>query len=266
VFRGGWIWVLRFDNGITSAGIAAEDWLAHELGFSEGAPAWERVLARFPSVRDHFTGTEAVVPFIHSPRLSYRCRVPQGHGFTLLPSALGFVDPLFSTGFPLTLLGIHRLGRTLREHGGIVPYPDPEQYDYRSTQELTAAAFLVNGCYSSFADFSSFTALSMLYFAAASYSEMARRLGRGDLASQFLLGSRPAFQSAFTRHVGKALEGLPVDPEAVRRDLEPFNIAGLCDPVKRNWYGVDLQDVVRGATKLEQTPDQVLAFIARMGW
>jgi len=265
-FRGGWIWVLRFENGITSAGVAAEDWLAEELHLSEGAPAWERVLERFPSVREHFAGTEAVVPFIHAPRLSYRCQVPQGPGFALLPSALGFVDPLFSTGFPLTLLGIHRLGRALQTHGGILPYPDPEQYEDRSNYELRAAASLVNGCYSAFSDFRSFTALSMLYFAAASYSEMARRLGRRDLASQFLLGNRERFGSAFAQHVGLALAGQRVDEDAVRRDLEPFNIAGLCDPEKRNWYGVDLQDVVRGAAKLEQTPDAVRAFIARMGW
>jgi FADH2 O2-dependent halogenase len=266
VFRGGWIWVLCFENGITSAGVAAEDWLAEELGFSEGAPAWDRVLARFPSVREQFGGAVAVAPFVHARRLSYRCQVPQGSGFALLPSAMGFVDPLFSTGFPLTLLGIHRIGRALQEHGGVVPYPDPEQYGDRSAGELEAAALLVSGCYSAFPDFPSFAALSMLYFAAASYSEMARRLGRHDLASQFLLGNRRRFRAAFTGHLDTARAGQRVDPEAVRRDLEPYNIAGLCDPAKRNWYGVDLQDVVRGAARLEQTPDEVRAFIERMGW
>ena len=31
VFDGGWVWVLRFCNGVTSAGIAATDALAEEL-------------------------------------------------------------------------------------------------------------------------------------------------------------------------------------------------------------------------------------------
>lgn len=266
VFRGGWIWVLRFDNGITSAGIAAEDWLAEELGLAEGAAAWERVLERFPSVREQFAGAEAVLPFGYSPRLSYRCQVPQGPGFALLPSAAGFVDPLFSTGFPLTLLGIHRLARLLQRHGGVVPDGELAAYGVRSAQELADAAYLVQSSYAAFSDFPSFAELSMLYFAAASYSEMARRLGRGDLASQFLLGNREPFRGPFTHHLASALEGRPVDAAMLRRDLEPFNIAGLADPEKRNWYGVDLQDVVRGAAKLEQTPEQVRDFITRMGW
>jgi FADH2 O2-dependent halogenase len=40
VFPGGWAWVLKFNNGITSAGVAATDALATELDFSSGEPAW----------------------------------------------------------------------------------------------------------------------------------------------------------------------------------------------------------------------------------
>src|SRR5688572_3308722 len=47
VFDGGWMWVLRFGNGITSAGIAVDDGLARELQLSHGAPAWSRFLARY---------------------------------------------------------------------------------------------------------------------------------------------------------------------------------------------------------------------------
>jgi hypothetical protein len=39
----------------------------------------------------------------------------------------------------------------------------------------------------------------------------------------------------------------PGYPSDVARAIEPMNIAGLCDAVKRNWYGVDLQDAVHGA-------------------
>src|SRR5204863_7573939 len=40
VFPGGWIWVLRFANGVTSAGAAVIDRLALELRLSEGPAAW----------------------------------------------------------------------------------------------------------------------------------------------------------------------------------------------------------------------------------
>jgi hypothetical protein len=147
-----------------------------------------------------------------------------------------------------------------------MPYPNEAQYDHRVTSEVRDTAALVAGCYGSFNDFPSFAALSMTYFTAASYSEMARRLGRPDLVGQFLLGGRPEFSGALRDAAAAGMSGARVELRTLAELLEPFNIAGLCDPAKRNWYGVDLEDVVRGAAKLEQTPEQVRAFIARMGW
>ena len=44
VFEGGWVWVLRFNNGVTSAGVAVTQAVAKELALSDGEPAWARVL------------------------------------------------------------------------------------------------------------------------------------------------------------------------------------------------------------------------------
>jgi FADH2 O2-dependent halogenase len=176
------------------------------------------------------------------------------------------VDPLFSTGFPLTLLGIHRLA-------GIAALPAGEEREARlreyaaaTMEEAEASSLLVGGCYAAFRDFPRFAGLSMLYFTAASFSEMARRLNRPHLASRFLLQNCAHFREAFRRHLDASLAGSPPAPEAVAEDLEPYNIAGLCDPARRNWYPVELEDVVRGAAKLEQTPAEVRAFFRRMGW
>ena len=49
------------------------------------------------------------------PQLAYRAATSTGNGWAMLPSAAAFIDPLFPTGFPLTLLGIERLGRMLEE-------------------------------------------------------------------------------------------------------------------------------------------------------
>ena len=43
--------MLRFNNGLTSAGAALTDPAAAALGAAEGAPAWDRLLATLPSVR-----------------------------------------------------------------------------------------------------------------------------------------------------------------------------------------------------------------------
>src|SRR4029077_7931113 len=71
VFDGGWIWVLRFNNGITSAGGAATDAMAQELKFAEGAPAWQRLLHRLPTVREQFADAQVQFDFVHARRLAF---------------------------------------------------------------------------------------------------------------------------------------------------------------------------------------------------
>src|SRR5262245_1391556 len=51
IFEGGWIWVLRFNNGVTSAGVAATDDLARKFQFADGAAAWNRLLQALPGVQ-----------------------------------------------------------------------------------------------------------------------------------------------------------------------------------------------------------------------
>src|SRR5687767_14547527 len=110
VFPGGWIWMLRFDNGITSAGVAA---VADRFDLADGT-GWEKLLNRLPAVREQFVHARAKMPFIHAANLPFRSNVVAGPNWALMPSAAGFVDPLLSTGFPLTLLGIQRLAEILK--------------------------------------------------------------------------------------------------------------------------------------------------------
>src|SRR5205085_7915761 len=104
VFPGGWIWVLRFNNGITSAGVAATDQVAGQFNFRDGVKAWERLLTSLPSVREQFASAKATEPFVHAPRLSWRTSCVSGPRWTMLPHSAGFVDPLLSTGIALNLL------------------------------------------------------------------------------------------------------------------------------------------------------------------
>ncbi len=270
VFPGGWMWVLRFNNGVTSAGIAVTDELADELGLAEGETAWRRFLSRFPSIAAQFAGAEAIREFTRQPRLTYRSTVATGRNWVMLPSAAAFVDPLFSTGIPLTLLGIERLGKILAESFG----RDDLSHRLREYGEVTLAeadqtAHFIGSCYAAFPQFEKFTAYSMFYFAAASYSEMARRLGRGHLVTRFLAADRSEF-AAGIREFGDKLRRSRHggDPNAfaqrVADSVDCLNIAGLCNPQKRNWYGVDLEDVATGAAKLglaESEARQALALL-----
>jgi tetracycline 7-halogenase / FADH2 O2-dependent halogenase len=196
VFPGGWIWVLRFNNGVTSAGAALTRPLAEAIGASDGADAWTRLLQRLPSVQQQFAGASATMPWRHTPRLAFRSATVAGDRWAMLPSAAGVIDPLLSTGFPLTLLGIIRLLDVLEHtlHG------DERQrrlrhYAEATSDELDATEQLVAALYASMEDVPLFTRLALLYFAAASFSEAARRLGRPQLAPGFLLHAHPDFGS-----------------------------------------------------------------------
>jgi len=263
VFDDGWMWVLRFNNGVTSAGVATTDELANELRLAEGEPAWRRFLSRFPSIAAQFAGAEAIREFTWQPRVTYRATEAAGRNWAMLPSAAAFVDPLFSTGIPLTLLGIERLGRILLESfGGNELSERLHEYGAVTLAEADHTAHFIGACYAAFPRFENFTAYSMFYFAAASYSEMARRLDRGHLVTRFLAADRLAF-AASLREFGNELRvpGDGADPTAFARRIaaavDGLNVAGLCNPQKRNWYAVDLEDVAAGAAKFGLTASEV---------
>jgi tetracycline 7-halogenase / FADH2 O2-dependent halogenase len=271
VFPGGWIWVLRFNNGITSAGAALTDRLAATLQASEGAPAWDRLLESLPSVRDQFRSARATSPFVHSPRVAFRCREVVGEHWALLPSAAGVIDPLLSTGFPLTLLGLARLLEILE-----ITAPGPERraalaaYERTTQQELDVTEQLVGALYSCMADPALFKRLSLLYFAAASYSETVRRLGRPHLAPGFLLNEHPQF-GAELRTCAANAAAVPVGVarqalfDRIDRAIEPFDTAGLLDRTRRDWYPVVAADLIAGASKLQASPEDIRRLLERCG-
>jgi tetracycline 7-halogenase / FADH2 O2-dependent halogenase len=309
VFNGGWMWVLRFGNGVTSAGVAVSDDLAADLRLADGAPAWRRLLARYPSIAAQFADAQPIREFTWMPRLAWRAEVAAGPGWAMLPSAAAFVDPLFSTGIPLTLLGIERMARILEggpegpplrsrgaqgataagpplrsrgaegataagpplrgrgAHGVTAAGPPFDDYGDITLVEADHTARFIAGCYAAFPRFDEFTAYSMFYFAAASFSEMARRLRVDVPSARFLCADRPAFRHATERLSPALAAACSGDDYArqVREAIEPLNIAGLCEPAKRNWYPVDPGDVVRGAGKLGVSASDVVDALTASG-
>jgi FADH2 O2-dependent halogenase len=271
VFPGGWIWVLRFNNGITSAGAALTDAAAATICAADGAPAWDRLLATLPSVREQFDRARVVYPFVHGRRLAFRAQVTCGDDWAMLPSAAGVIDPLLSTGFPLTLLGIARLVKVLEETSeGAERQEALEAYARITELELDATERLVAALYASMTDTPLFKRLSLLYFAAASYSEAARRLGRPDLAPGFLLHAHPRFGPelrdcstlAMARPDGRSRDQLL---DRIDRAIEPFDTAGLLDPDRRDWFPVLPDDLLAAAPKLEATVEDIHRLLERCG-
>jgi tetracycline 7-halogenase / FADH2 O2-dependent halogenase len=272
VFPGGWIWVLRFNNGITSAGAALIDDRAVKFLAADGEPAWARLLERLPSVHEQFRAANATMPFIYSARLAFRCRQVCGARWALLPSAAGVIDPLLSTGFPLTLLGIGRLADLL-EHTTEGPQREAALAAYAQVtqDELDATERLVAALYATMTDQLLFKRLTLLYFAAASYSEAARRLGRPELAPGFLLHNHPRFGPELRACAEVGMTG-PQDSlrdallARIDRAIQPFDIAGLLDSSRRDWFPVLAEDLVKNRSKLDATADEIQRLLERSGF
>ena len=272
VFPGGWIWVLRFNNGITSAGIAATRPVDEALGLRQGEPAWQRLLDLLPSVGRQFAAARPMTPFTYAPRLAYRAGTIAGRRWAMLPSAAGVIDPLLSTGFPLTLLGIQRLAAILeRDWDGPELPGSLAGYAGLTQRELDATESLVAALYAAMDDFELFKRLALLYFAAASFSEAARRVGKADRARGFLLSGDGEFSRALETCVKAAL-GKPSG--AARRELmaridaaiAPFDVAGLGDRGRRDWYPVRADDLLLAAPRLGATADEIQSLLERCGF
>jgi tetracycline 7-halogenase / FADH2 O2-dependent halogenase len=272
VFPGGWIWMLRFNNGITSAGAALTDDAAARVSAQDGATAWGRLLDTLPSVREQFEQARAVQPWFHASRLAFRTTQVCGPGWALLPSAAGVIDPLLSTGFPLTLLGIGRLLDILeRTSRGVEQEKALRRYEEITLAELDATEQLVAALYASMDDVTLFKRLTLLYFAAASFSEASRRLNRPEQAPGFLLHAHPAFgmdlhanaMIALNRPQGRARDALI---EEIDHAIEPFDIAGLTDRSRRGWYPVLAEDLMKNAAKLGATRGEIDVLLTRSGF
>lgn len=271
VFDGGWIWVLRFNNGVISAGVAATADVARRFRFNEGETAWHRLLEQLPGASYQFKNARADRTFVHAPQLSFRSARVAGGNWALLPSAAGFVDPLLSSGFPLTLLGIERLARVLQDDWVTDRLETRLQhYERQTLRELDVTAELVGALYANMGDMEMFSAITLLYFAAAMTAETKRRIGAAGLPPGFLLESDATFGPALRECLRTCrmpgIRARTAGLTAIQRAIEPINFARLGDPSRRNWYPCLAGDLLEAAPKLGVGRDVIEQLLARCGF
>ncbi len=270
IFPGGWIWSLRFDNGIVSAGaVITEAFKREHLSAVSPADTWAEVLGMLPEVKRLFHDATPVRTFTMVDKLAWRAQAAAGAGWAMLPSAAASIDPLFSTGIPLTLLGIQRLLNIIDKEG---LQADLAAYSSVTLDEADCTAALVGGCYRTMHDMRLFGPLTMLYFAGVSFAETARRVGRSDLANGFMSLDRSQFRTEMLEllenldgycHGGDGANRLADD---IARIIAPINVAGLAQAQKRNWYGVDLNDIVDHAFKLNYSCMEMRQILDAADW
>lgn len=257
VFPGGWCWILRFNNGITSAG-AAFSHGAEILGASP-KEKWGHLLEKMPSVLEQFGNAKAVTSFFEAPQLSFLRSNMVGSNWAMLPSAAGFVDPLLSTGFALTLLGIDRLAKAIKHSN-----PSLKGYEVETRLELEAAADLVSALYAKMHSFEEFSLLTLLYFAAMSFTETAWRLNKRELASAFLLTNDRTFSEQCLKLCAAARAGDRITRQDIQAVIAPYDIAGLTEWSRNNWYAVNLPDLASNAHKLQASKADMTALFQKL--
>ena len=183
----------------------------------------------------------------------------------MLPSAAGFVDPLLSTGFTLTLQGVERLAKILQQDlGSALLSVRLQSYAEQTEYDLLAASSLIGGLYATMNNFSAFTAVSLLYFAAVSFSEAAFRLGKPELAPGLLLPSASVLlERAHSLSDGRETEAFT---EEVVRVIEPFNLGRFGDPALHNLYPVRAEDLLDAGSKLGASRAEIVAMLERSGF
>jgi FADH2 O2-dependent halogenase len=247
VFDGGWMYVLRFDNGVTSAGFSLDPLRFPIDERVTAADEWSALLNRFPAIKTQFERAVALMPLRRTGRLQRRYALAAGPTWAMLPTAAGIIDALHSTGNAHTLTGIERLFSILSDTTpGDVRNQRLKEYERAVLAEIDLIDTLVHGCYETFSRFEMMTAFTMLYFAAATFSEHQRRSHSQPAGAGFLLSHDANFRAILARAHREAcrIAARPhADRDAAQRfadeiaaAIRPYNIAGLCDPAKRNLY------------------------------
>jgi FADH2 O2-dependent halogenase len=241
VLDGGWMWVLRFDNGITSAGFALDPEV-HPIRPGESPEAeWARLLHGYPSLERQFAPARPVRPLVRTGRLQRRWSQASGRGWALLPHAAGFLDPWLSPGIAQTLFAVARLGRIFA--GNRRPSRRDRElaaYDQTVLRELAWVDEITAACFACFDRFEVLVPVTFLYFAAAVYCEVHERTGRTGPDDAFLLADDPAYREIASRVLRQAPVVKAADADrftaTVCQALGPYNLDGLGDAARHNLY------------------------------
>ncbi|MFM1903493.1 MAG: hypothetical protein RLZZ440_1393 [Planctomycetota bacterium] len=102
--RKGWFWFIPLADDLTSVGVVADfTHLFQGREAKDPGSIYAEEVARCPGLQPRLAGAERVEPFRIAKEYSYRSRQVAGDGWVLVGDALGFLDPLYSSGILLAL-------------------------------------------------------------------------------------------------------------------------------------------------------------------
>lgn len=247
----GWLWMLRFNNGLLSAGFVLDADVENTIPNASSADEeWDSIITNYPSVKHLFSNaaiTDQPGKIIQTERLQRQLNCIAGNGWAALHHTAGFVDPLHSTGIAHSLAGVEKLVAILNETHGQQDKRENQLAEYQNAcfRELKLIDLLVAGCYKSRHNFDLFTAYCMLYFICSINYEQKRLAGSSP--DHFLSADNPDLLSITQRCFKKLTTLLEQNGSPSREDInrfkdyvikqiKPYNTVGLMEPTKKNMY------------------------------
>jgi len=206
VMREGWMWMLRFANGLTSVGIVqpSQYWKDKKVDAARLQQTWDIELSHFPSIQSMFDRASMKQPLRFQERLSRIWSAASGDGWAMLPTTAGFVDPLHSSGIAHALSGVYRIADMLLEEKHNAEAW--KRYGEDVLDEVRWIDQLVSACYTALPDFELFCMAANFYFISAidaekDFSESIQRLSLHDVPVK-----PPSFLSCQKRSLRNAIE------------------------------------------------------------
>lgn len=241
IIEHGWMWVLRFENGITSAGFSLHP-DHYPIRSGESAEAeWKQMLDVYPSIGRQFDRAQPIRPFTRTGRLQRRLSQAAGVDWAMLPHAAGFLDPWLSPGIAQTLYAVDRLGGIFAEEWKSNQRSERlAAYNSKTLNELAWVDQITGCCFECFDRFDVLCAVSMVYFIAAIFCEEQETEGAGSPDPAFLLADHAEYRS-IAADIFDLAPKIRADQnkdfvEHARSALSRYDRGGLCDPEKYNMY------------------------------
>lgn len=230
IFEGGWIWVLPFNNGVTSVGASLNMSCFPDAHRMSAIAVWNNLMERLPEIKTQLGVGNVETGMFMSRPLQFRQEsasgLTQGKRWIALPSSFGFTDPLLSTGFSLNLLGISRICQKL-ESG--IPGEDElksfgTDYHNETAFDLDTAEKFLSPLLSTTGNSKAFKSRAMAYFLGIIIQEVRSRLNLSSPHSGFL--SRENVQWMENAEWLLGLHGIS---DEITARSSPWDIAGITE-------------------------------------
>lgn len=108
IFRGGWLWVIPFNNHpqatnpLCSVGLLLDPRIHPERPDLSAEEEFYAFIGQYPGMAAQFANARSVRAWTRTGRIQYSSKQVVGDRFCLLGHAAGFIDPLFSKGLYVT--------------------------------------------------------------------------------------------------------------------------------------------------------------------